>query len=273
MNSKKARVIAVILLKNGNVVQSKLFKQHKVVGDPYVILDRLTSWNADEVIYINIRPQNKVLQRQDKETKYSDSFEQIIEKAAKKTFYPFTIGGGIQSFEIAKKYFHLGADKICINSAIYSNSNLITQIAKVFGSQAIVANIDVKRDENSNYCIYINNGKVKIHKTIEEYIDIIESAGAGELLINSIDNDGLASGYDIKLLELVKKKTKLPVIFMGGAGEWRDMLDVLDKGVDAVAASNIFHFSENSYYEAMNFLNNNGANVRKPVFFKGEGNV
>lgn len=273
MNSKKNRVVAVILIKNGNVVQSKLFKQHRVVGDPYVILDRLTSWNADEVIYINIRPQNKILLRQDKETKYSNSFEQIIEKAAKKTFYPFTIGGGIKNIETARKYFHLGADKICINSAIYSNPDLINQIAKVFGSQAIVANIDVKRDESLNYCIYINNGKVKIDKTIEEYIDIIECSGAGELLINSIDNDGLALGYDMKLLELVKNKTKLPIIFMGGAGEWSHMLDVLNKGVDAVAASNIFHFSENSYYEAVNYLNKNGAKVREPIFFKGNNNV
>jgi imidazole glycerol-phosphate synthase subunit HisF len=270
MNSKKNRVIAVILIKNGNVVQSKLFKQHRVVGDPYVILDRLTSWNADEVIYINIRPQNKILLRQDKETKYSNSFEQIIEKAAKKTFYPFTVGGGIQNFETAKKYFYLGADKICINSAVYSNLSLINEVAKVFGSQAIVANMDLKRDENLNYSIYTNNGKVKINKTIEEYIDIIESEGAGELLINSIDNDGLATGYDMKLLELVKKKTKLPIIFMGGAGEWSHMLDVLDKGIDAVAASNIFHFSENSYYEAVNYLNNNGAKVREPILFKGD---
>lgn len=125
MNTKKNRLIAVIFFKSGNIVQSKLFKQHRVVGDPYTIIERLSFWNADEVIYLNIRPELLNINRQDKSLKYASEFDKIIELVGKKAFMPLTVGGGIRSVKDAEKFFKMGADKISINTMIIENPSFV----------------------------------------------------------------------------------------------------------------------------------------------------
>jgi cyclase len=272
MNSKKNRLVAIILFKNGNVVQSKLFKQHKIVGDPYVIVDRLSSWNADEVIYLNIRPNEMNITRQDKNLKYKNSFDNIIEEVSKRAFMPLTVGGGIKTIKDAKKYFEMGADKISINSQIYYDPKLILECAKVFGSQSIVASIDINLiDSNSKkkiYSIFVDGGKKQVPINLRNYLKKIEDIGAGEILLNAIHKDGTLSGFDLDLIDMVKNYTKLPIIVSGGAGSWDDFYICAKHNVDAIAASNIFHFFENSYYEAMQHLNNKGCNFRPPMMSK-----
>tara|TARA_B100000787_G_scaffold4599_1_gene3456 strand:- start:3204 stop:4028 length:825 start_codon:yes stop_codon:yes gene_type:complete len=268
MNTKKKRLVAIILFKNGNVVQSKLFKQHKVVGDPYIIIDRLSSWNADELIYLNIRPNEPITFRQDKNSKYDYSFDKIINKVGKSAFMPLTVGGGIKTVSDAEKYFEMGADKISINSQIYHNPKIVSECSKIFGSQSVVASIDVGLTDNNKYAIYVDGGKKIIKNNIEDYIKNIEDVGAGEILLNSIHKDGLANGYDLELVDIVKKVTNLPIIITGGVGNWEDFFIGSEKGVDAVAASNIFHFFENSYFEAVTHLNNKGSNFRKAKMSK-----
>lgn len=265
MITKKNRVVVIIFLKNGNVVQSKLFREHKVVGDPYTIIDRLSAWNADEVVYLNIRPEIASITRQDKNIKYINEFDKIIEFVGKKAFMPLTVGGGIKNLKDVEKYFKMGADKISINSEIYKNPNLINECSKVYGSQSIVASIDVKKDINQNiYNVFINGGKEKINVNLTEYIKQIENCGAGELLINNIDRDGMGNGYDLNLLKLVQKITKLPFIFAGGVGSFDHFEEGIKNNIEAVAAGNIFHFTENSYYEIIEYLYNKNYNTRMP---------
>ena len=269
MNSKKKRLVAIVLLKRGNVVQSKYFKQHKVVGDPYIIIDRLNSWNADEVVYLNIRPDDINETRADKKNLYHSSFDKIIFEVGKRAFMPLTVGGGIKSLQDAEKYFAMGADKISINSEIFYNPNLILNAAKIYGSQAIVASIDFKlNNQTDSHEVFVGGGKILASKDPIKYINQVENLGVGELLINSIDQDGSLNGYDLKLLELIKKNTKLPIIFTGGVGSWEDFYKGISQDIDAVGASNIFHFSENSYFEAISFLTNKGCNFRPPMLSK-----
>ena len=265
MITKKNRLVVLIFFKNGNVVQSKLFKQHKVVGDPYKIIDRLSSWNADEVIYLNIRPELSNINRQDKNIKYDNDFDKIIEFVGQKAFMPLTVGGGIKNLSDADKYFRMGADKISINSEIENNPRLISECTKIYGSQSIVASIDVKIDNENVYNAYINGGKKKVLVKLNDYMKKIEELGAGELLINNIDKDGMANGYDLRLLKLIKKTTKLPIIFAGGVGKFDDFVVGIENNLNAIAAGNIFHYTENSYYQAIKFLYENKCNTRPPI--------
>ena len=265
MITKKNRLVVIIFFKNGNVVQSKLFKQHKVVGDPYKIIDRLSSWNADEVIYLNIRPELSNMNRQDKNIKYENDFDKIIEFVGKKAFMPLTVGGGIRNLSDVDKYFKMGADKISINSEIVNNPGLIYECSKIYGSQSIIASIDIKIDSENVYSPYVNNGKKKVMFKLSDYIKKIEDLGAGELLINNIDRDGMGNGYDLKLLTLIKKNTKLPIIFAGGVGKFDDFIIGIENNLNAIAAGNIFHYTENSYYQAIKFLYENKCNTRPPI--------
>lgn len=266
MITKKNRVVVIIFFKNGNVVQSKTFTQHKVVGDPYVIMDRLSTWNADEVIYLNIRPELSNLSRQDKNTKYDSNFDKIIQAVGKKAFMPLTVGGGIKSFDDVERNFKLGADKVSINSEIVKNPKLIYECSKVYGSQSIVASIDIKKDRyNNDYSAFINGGKDKVNFQLADYIKKIEDHGAGELLINNIDRDGMGNGYDINLLKLIQNITKLPIIFAGGVGNADHLKEGIKNNLNAVAAGNIFHFKENSYFEIINYLHKNNCNTRLPI--------
>ena len=265
MITKKNRLVVIIFFKNGNVVQSKLFKQHKVVGDPYKIIDRLSSWNADEVIYLNIRPELSNINRQDKNIKYENDFDKIIEFVGKKAFMPLTVGGGIRNLSDVDKYFKMGADKISINSEIINNPNLVYECAKIYGSQSIVASVDIKIDDENIYSAYVDKGKKKVSIKLNDYLKKIEDLGAGEFLINNIDRDGMANGYDLKLLTLIKKNTKLPIIFAGGVGKFDDFIAGIENNLNALAAGNIFHYTENSYYQAIKFLYENNCNTRPPI--------
>ena len=217
MITKKNRIVVIIFFKNGNVVQSKLFKQHKIVGDPYIIIDRLSAWNADEVIYLNIRPQLSNFNRQDKNIKYDSDFDKIIQFVGKKAFMPLTVGGGIKSLDDVERYFKMGADKVSINSEILKNPKLIYNCSRIYGSQSIVASVDIKKDQyGKEYRAFINGGKEMVTLQIADYIKQIEDSGAGELLINNIDRDGMGNGYDLSLIKLIKNQTKLPIIFAGG---------------------------------------------------------
>jgi imidazole glycerol-phosphate synthase subunit HisF len=265
MITKKNRLVAIIFFKDGNVVQSKLFKQHKVVGDPYVIIDRLSAWNADEVIYLNIRPELSNFNRQDKNIKYHSDFDKIIQFVGTKAFMPLTVGGGIKNLSDVERYFKMGADKVSINSEIFKNPKLVYECSKIYGSQSIVASIDIKKDvDNNEYRAFIDSGKTKIIFSLTDYIKKIEDQGAGELLINNIDRDGMGNGYDLDLLKLIKETTKLPIIFSGGVGKFEHLSEGIEHDLKAVAAGNIFHFTENSYFEAIKFLYENNCNTRMP---------
>ena len=175
-----------------------------------------------------------------------------------KSIYAFCGWWRYKNFEDVQKIFDLGADKVSINICLSKDTFFIEKSSKLYGSQSIVASVDVKIMEDGKYFIFVNGRKEKINIDLKDYIKLIEDIGAGEILINSINKDGSQSGYDIKLINEISSYTKLPIIGLGGAGSWDDISAVFENTeIDAVAAANIFHFTENSYFEAAKYLNEN----------------
>jgi len=262
---KKKRLIPVLLLKNGYLVQSKDFKNYQNLGNPVQAVKRLSQWGSDELIYLDISKDDKYdIERDDLNYKNTPDFLDIIKKVSKVTFMPITVGGKIKSIADAEKRLSVGADKICVNSAAVENPKFINTLAKEFGSQCIVVSIDVKIIDEK-YKIFSHGGTKISDYELENYLDLLESNGAGEILINSIDRDGSGLGYDINLLNIVSNKCTIPVIALGGVSKWEHFYEALSKTkVDAVSASNIFHYMDQSVYLSKKFLYEKKLNIRKP---------
>ncbi len=262
---KKKRLIPILLLQNGNLVQSKGFNSYQNLGNPIHAVKRLSQWGSDELIYLDISRNDKYdIERDDLNYKNTSDFLSIIKEVSKVTFMPITIGGKIKNLKDVEKRLKIGADKVSVNTAALKNPKLINMIANEFGSQCLVISIDVKLIKNQ-YRIFSEGGTKLSNYSLTEWIDIITKNGAGEILINSIDRDGSKKGYDISLLKLVQKRSKIPVIACGGVGKWKHFYDGFKKtNVDAVAAANIFHYSDQSVYLSKKFLFEKKINIRKP---------
>jgi len=170
-------------------------------------------------------------------------FESIAE-FSRSCFIPFTVGGGIKRLEDAQRMLRSGADKVAINSSSYSNPAIIEEIAKQYGSQCVVASVDVRREENRWVC-YSHSGTRYEDKDMRQWIKELEQRGAGEILITSIDRDGTMSGYDLELIETVSTLVAIPVIASGGAGAVDDPVKAIkEAGASAISAASIFHFTQ-----------------------------
>ena len=259
----KIRVIPVILLKNGRIVQSKNFNRHQVLGTPSVIVGRLSNWFADELIFLDIsRKKVYDLNRNDLNFSNHNNILAIIKEISKKCFMPLNVGGGISRLEDIEQRLSCGADKVTINSHAINNPEFVEIAAKEFGSQCIVISIDVKKEKNM-WRVYTNCGKIKNEDVINVSKNM-ENSGAGEILINSIDNDGAGKGYDIELNKKIVNLVSIPVVCLGGVGEWKHFSECMDLcNPSGVAASNIFQYVENSVYKAHKYLYQNNFNVRK----------
>ncbi len=261
----KNRLIVCLLLKNGSIVQSKDFKWHQRLGNPTTIVERLSNWTCDELIYLDISPEdNHDLNRDDLKGPNRNSFEDIIQDVSKSCFMPLTVGGRIKNLQDIHEKIKIGADKVSINTEAFNNPKLITEGAKEFGSQCIVVSIDTKLSDGK-YFVHTNRGKTATNKSPIEWAKEAEDSGAGEILINSIDRDGKANGYDIDLISNIVESVTIPVIACGGVGSWEHFEEGLRKAKpSAVAASNIFHYTENSVFNSKKFLYDSGLNVREP---------
>lgn len=261
----KKRIIPVILLKNGVIVQSRLFNRYQALGSPTAAVERLSSWESDELIYLDISKESRYdLKRDDLNHPKFDSLSEIIKLVSKKCMMPLTFGGGIRTLQHVEERIKNGADKIAINTMAVENARFITETAKIFGSQCIVVSIDVKKEEDGTYWVY-KSGKEPRIMDPALFARITEEAGAGEILLNSIDRDGTGRGFDLTLISKVCDAVKIPVIALGGAGTWEHFEEVLSKtAASAVAAANIFQHSENSVFNCRSYLYSKGFNVRKP---------
>jgi len=262
----KKRIIPVILLRNGLIVQSREFKRYQVLGSPTAAVQRLSSWFSDELIYLDISENKEYdLKRNDLNHPEIKSTVGVIESISKKCFMPLTFGGGIRTVEDAKLRIKLGADKVSINTIAIDSPKIITEIAEQFGSQCVVVSIDVKTDENGITSVY-KKGEIPTNLNPVHFAKQVEKLGAGEIFLNSIDRDGTGLGFDIKLIQEITEAVKIPVIACGGAGSWADFENVLtNTKASAVAAANIFHHSENSIYQVKKYLYDRGLPVRKPI--------
>lgn len=227
------RIIPSLLIHEKGLVKSINFKDYKYVGDPINAVKIFNEKEVDEIIIIDID-----VTKNETEPDYK-----LIEKLAFECRMPLCYGGGIKTTEQAQKIFSLGVEKIAISSIAIENPEIITKIANIVGNQSVVVVLDVKKKLFGGYEIYTHNGTKKTGIDPLMFIEKIEKLGAGEIVINSIDNDGSMKGFDLKLIDLVRNKISLPLTVLGGAGSMNDIGEVISKqGIIGVAAGSQFVF-------------------------------
>lgn len=265
---KKKRLIPILLLQNGKIVQSRNFHSYQILGSPINAIKRLSEWASDELIFLDIsNNDNYDLDRDDYNVENLSNFLDIVENISKKTFMPITVGGKIKTLKDIEIRLSKCADKVSINSEVFFNKKIINHAAKEFGSQCIVSSIDVKKNDNFYY-VYVEGGKKNTQIKAYDWINFVQDQGAGEILLNSIDMDGQGKGYDLDLIESVKDYIKVPLIIAGGVGDYNDFCVGLSYNhIDAVAAANIFHYKDQSVYYAKKMLFEKGFNIREPNLF------
>jgi len=263
----KNRLIPVLFLKHGWLVRSEGFEHHQNLGNPVAQVDRYSAWNVDELIYIDITPDDSY------DTKRDDlggvgsanprTFLEIISLVASRSFMPLTVGGKIRTLEDARQRLRLGADKIMLNTQALADPEFITACAQEFGSQAVVVSVDVRGNRPGDYRVYSSAAR---HATAWEPAAWCAEAarrGAGEILLNAVDRDGAGIGYDLDLIRTAAEATPIPVIALGGVGDFTHFAKAVHAGAQAAAAGNIFNFKEHSYPLAKRQMKNQGINVRK----------
>ena len=268
---KKKRVIPVLLHKDGWLVQSKSFSEYKKLGNAQMAVKRLSDWDSDELIYLDIsKDKSFTTNRSDTAApEYKDLLE-LFTEVAKVARMPITIGGGINSVYDIEVRLRAGADKVSINRAVLANPSLIVGAAREFGRQCIVISVDYEEyGKMRRIHLSENHGFKDDPYDVLKWLSKIEEFGAGEILVNSVTRDGMKTGYDIDFLAAASKRLSVPLIACGGAGNWEHLEQVLtETDVDAVAAANIFHFQDQSIYLAKRHLVSKGLPVRPPSIQK-----
>lgn len=260
----KVRVIPVLFLMNGHIVRSEGFKDFKVIGNPISELERFSQWRADELVYVDItRDSEYLVHRQDHKEVIANDLLSIVQQIADHASMPITFGGRIFSIDKVDELIANGADKIVINTGAYRNPSLVSTVAQKYGSQAMVVGIDVYRNATGKLAMCVDQGRTLVDDDPANYAKRMEAAGAGELFVNSVDRDGSSRGYDIEAIRTIADAVKIPVIACGGVGRFENFTaGVRDGHASAVAAGNIFHFTENAYPSAKRTLKRQGINVR-----------
>ena len=253
MRMLKKRLIVALIIRNGLIVQSIGFKKYLPIGRPEFPIEFVARWDVDEIVVVDISA------RSAGRTIDTD----LLELISTKCFVPLTVGGGIKSVEDVRRLTSAGADKIVINSFAVHQPSIVTEIAQVFGSQCVVVSIDCKEEKDGSYQVYINSGSTPTGLTPDSWALKVQELGAGEIFLNSIDRDGSKLGFDTKLVRMVADTVSIPVIACGGVGKFSDFSTGITEGhASAVAASNIFHFTEHSTILAKAHLLNAGVDIR-----------
>ena len=244
----KKRLILALTFNDGILFRTKRF-----IPDYRYTKNFIDLWSADEIVLLDISKKNKL----------SKKFIEIVNFFSLNCFLPISVGGGIRSFKDADNLFKQGADKIVLNSSTYKNSDLIKKISKVFGSQSIIHSVDCKKIKKNKYEVVINN-KLRTNLDPIQWVKVAIQNGCGEILINSIDNDGSLLGYDLDLINSIVKKAHVPCIALGGAGNWDHMLQLFKKtNISAACTQNIYHFTDESLKSAKEYLKKNKILIRQ----------
>jgi imidazoleglycerol phosphate synthase cyclase subunit len=249
----RPRLIPVLLLKHGVIVRSQVFKVHQVIGNPMSTVERLSQWNADELVILDIsRGEGGYdLRRDDLHQQYAgDSAIDVLREIAKCCFMPLTFGGRIRSLADIEARLAAGADKVTINTAAFDDPALIEAAARRFGVQCIVGSIDALRHDDGRYEAFADGGRRPTGHDPAAWARELAVRGAGEIFLNSIDRDGSGSGYDTDLIARVAGAVEIPVVACGGVGRYEHFPAAIRAGAAAAAAANIFHFFELSYSHA-----------------------
>ena len=247
------RIIPCLDIKDGRVVKGTNFTQLRDAGDPVEAAKEYDRQGADELVLLDINAS-------------ADSrgiLTHVVEQVAESIFIPFTVGGGIRKVEDFTDILRAGADKVSVNSAALQRPALIREAADKFGSQCVVVAMDAKRRPGGGWTLYLNGGRVDTGKDALEWAREAEALGAGEILLTSMDQDGVKTGYDLELTRAVSEAVGIPVIASGGAGQLSHFYDAFTTGrADAVLAASLFHFGEVSVPQLKTYLREQGVPVR-----------
>lgn len=258
----KKRLIPCIFLKNGLIIRSEEFKIHQLIGNALEEVSRYNDWAVDEIMYIDISTEEKYDLRRD-DLKVKDDFKtkyDLVREISKVCFVPLGFGGGIRTIEDIKNILNNGADKVVLNTILFLEDNFVTKAAEIFGNQALVACVDYRNDG----FVYHTHGTINSQIKVLDWCKKLEKKRIGEIILNNIDKDGMADGYDTEMIKKVVDNTSVPIVALAGAGDYFDFVDCFEEAnPSAVAAGNIFHFKELSYHYGKEALLNANIDVRK----------
>jgi cyclase len=246
------RIIPCLDVTAGRVVKGVNFVELKDAGDPVEIARRYNDAGADELTFLDITASSDE----------RDIILHIIEAVAEQVFIPLTVGGGVRKVEDVRRLLNAGADKVGINTAAVTNPQLVAEASGYFGSQCIVVAIDAKR-VGDHWEVFTHGGRKPTGLDAVEWAMKMESLGAGELLLTSMDRDGTKSGFDLELTRTISDAVDIPIIASGGVGNLQHLVDgVVEGHADAVLAASIFHFGEYTVDEAKRYMKQHGVEVR-----------
>ena len=247
------RVIPCLDVHAGRVVKGTNFVQLRDAGDPAELAALYCREGADELVFLDITAT----------TENRQTMIDVVKRTAGGVSIPFTIGGGLRTLEDIRLILEAGADKVSLNTSAVQNPKLISEAARVFGSQCVVAAIDARCSGPGQWEVYTHGGKTAVGKDVLVWAAEVEALGAGEILLTSMDRDGTKAGYDLDLTRGVSRAVSVPVIASGGAGTLEHLAEGLTVGeADAVLAASIFHYKEFSIAEAKRYLAERGISVR-----------
>lgn len=226
----RVRIIPVLLLRNKGLVKTVKFDKAKYIGDPINAVKLFNDKGVDELAFMDIDAS--------KEGRKPD-FE-LIEKFASECFMPLAYGGGISTIEDVKRLFAIGVEKVIINTTSLSNLDLVSESADIFGDQSVVVAIDVKKNMWGKPQVYSHAKSKPAITDVVEYAKAAEKAGAGEIILNSVDQDGMMNGYDLRTISKVSEAIQVPLVACGGAGKLEDLKEAHSAGATALAAGSLF---------------------------------
>lgn len=246
------RIIPCLDVKDGRVVKGKNFTSLSDVAEPVSLARKYSDGGADELVFYDITAsfENRAL------------FTDVLREVASCVFIPLTVGGGINTLDDFDRVLKCGADKVSVNTGALKNRNLISDAAKIYGSQCVVLSMDVKR-AGGKFTVFAGGGRVDTGLDALRWAKRAEDSGAGEIVVNSIDTDGVGKGFDAEMLEAVTQTVNVPVVASGGAGCIKDFTDLFKSvSADAALGASVFHYGKINISELKKELKNNGIEVR-----------
>jgi len=249
----KKRLIAALIIREGAVVQSVRFKHTNAIHyDPVHAIECFNKWAVDEIVILNVS----------REAASREGFAGVVKRISRKCFVPLSVGGWITDRDYARGLLNAGADKLVVNTILADDPPLVQALSRRFGRQCIVASVDAKRNESGKVEVVVDRASRPTGADPAGWARRAVELGAGEIFFNSVDHDGARRGYDLETLGRICAAVEVPVIAFGGVFSWEHLVEGIQAGADAVAAANIFHYTEHATMKAKRHLAQAGVAVR-----------